>query len=162
MSRDDKCWAKQGALRSARAIEMSRRRQEVESARVVQPFEFLPPPQFFDPETGRRELMPDAPLIHIGRYFRRSRAYAGLSQVQLAGKANVTQSMVSRVERARAPAMAFERFVDMGLALGRLFPFGVCPHDHHCGWQPIQPPTPPPDPEDFMQYLLRYSGEDDP
>jgi DNA-binding XRE family transcriptional regulator len=119
----------------------------------------LPAPQFYDPNTGRRELTPDAPLIHIGRYFRRSRAYAGISQAQLAAKSSVSQSMVSRVERARAPGMAFERFVDMCLVLGRLFPFGVCPHDHRCGWQPIQPPSPPLDPDGLMEYLLRYSGE---
>lgn len=159
MSQDPDYWAKQGALRMARAIEMDRRRQEVEAVRIFRPLDLLPASQFYDADSGRRELMPDAPLIHIGRYFRRSRAYAGISQMQLAGKANVTQSMVSRVERARAPGMAFERFVEMGLALGRLFPFGVCPHDHSCGWQPIQPPPSPPDPEDFMSYLMRESGE---
>lgn len=155
----DTDWAKQGALRMARTIEMDRRRQEIEATRVVQPLDLLPAPQFYDHDSGRRELVPDAPLIHIGRYFRRSRAYAGISQMQLAGKANVSQSMVSRVERARAPGMAFERFVDMCLALGRMFPLGVCPHDHRCGWQPIQPPPPPPDSDSFFEYLLRYSGQ---
>jgi hypothetical protein len=159
MSHDPDYWAKQGALRMARTIEMDRRRQEIDSVRIVRPIDLLPAQGFIDPDSGRRELTPDAPLIHIGRYFRRSRAYAGISQTQLAGMANVTQSMVSRVERARAPGMAFERFVEMCLVLGRLFPLGTCPHDHRCGWQPIQPPSPPPDSESFMDYLLRQSGE---
>ena len=159
MNPDSESWAKAGALRMARTIEMDRRRQEFEAARILHPLDLLPAPEFSDLDTGRRELAPDASLIHVGRYFRRSRAYAGISQEQLAGKANVSQSMVSRVERARAPGMAFERFVDMSLVLGRLFPFGVCPHDHRCGWQPIQPPSAPVDPDAFMEYLMRYSGE---
>ena len=140
-------------------IEMERRRQEIDSVRVVQPFELVPPVVLVDPETGRRELAPGAPLLHVGRYFRRSRAYAGLSQAELASRAGVTQSMVSRVERARAPGMSFDRFVDMCLTLGRLFPFGVCPHDHRCGWQPIQPPPPAPDPHEFLAFLLGQADE---
>jgi DNA-binding XRE family transcriptional regulator len=159
MNREPENWAKAGALRMARTIEMDRRRQEIEVVRIVQPLDLLPAPQFYDDDSGRRELTPDAPLIHIGRYFRRSRAYAGISQAQLAAKAGVSQSMVSRIERARAPGMAFERFADMCLVLGRLFPFGVCPHDHRCGWQPIQPPSPPLGADSFMEYLLRYADE---
>jgi transcriptional regulator with XRE-family HTH domain len=143
----------------ARGIEIERRRQEIDAVKLIQPFELLLPATLVDPDSGRHELAPDAPLVHIGRYFRRSRAYAGLSQAQVAGKASVTQSMVSRVERARAPGMSFDRFVDMSLALGRLFPFGVCPHDHHCGWQPIKPPDPAPDPGDFLNYLLGQADE---
>jgi hypothetical protein len=152
-------WAKEGALRMARTIEMDRRRSEVDLSRLPDPFEFLPAPTFVDAHTGRRQLMPDAPLILVGRYFRRSRAFAGISQAQLAGAADVSQSMVSRLERARGPAMAFERFVDMSLPLGRLFPLGVCPHDHRCAWQPIQPRPPAPDAEAFLEQLLRYAGE---
>jgi DNA-binding XRE family transcriptional regulator len=152
--------AKQGALRMATAIELDRRREEIESVRVPHPFELLPAPQFLDRDSGRPLLSPDAPLVYIGRYFRRSRAYSGLSQDQLAGKADVSQSMVSRVERGRAPGMAFDRFVDMCLALGRLFPFGVCPHDHRCGWQPIAPPAPPDEAASFIELLRRYAGDD--
>ena len=144
----------------ARAVEMDRRREEIESVRMPQPFELLPAPEFYDRDTGRPILTPHAPLVYVGRYFRRSRAYAGMSQSQLAGKADVSQSMVSRVERARAPGMAVDRFVDMCLVLGRLFPFGVCPHDHRCGWQPIPRPDPPDRARDFIEQLLRYSGEE--
>jgi DNA-binding XRE family transcriptional regulator len=160
MAGDAEHRAKLGALRMARAIELERRREEVESVRVPHPFELLPAPQFFDRDTGRPLLSPDAPLVYIGRYFRRSRAYTGLSQAQLAGKADVSQSMVSRVERGRAPGMAFDRFADMCLALGRLFPFGVCPHDHRCGWQPIAAPDPPGEAATFIEQLLRYAGDD--
>ena len=138
---------------------MVRRREEIEAVRILQPFELLPATVLVDPDSGRRELAPDAPLAHVGRYFRRSRAYAGMSQAQVAGRAGVSQSMVSRVERARAPAMGFERFVNMCLVLGRLFPLGVCPHDHHCGWQPIQPAARRGDVDTFIEYVLRYSGE---
>ncbi len=159
MREDLEHWAKEGALYQARAIEMERRRSEVEAIRIPDHFSLMPAPYFFDGETGRRELMPDAPLMLIGRYFRRSRAYAGISQAQLAAMAAVSQSMVSRVERAKAPAMAFERFVDMCLVLGRLFPFGVCPHDHRCGWQPVKPPPPKPDADKFLDMLLGRAGE---
>jgi len=152
-------WAMEGALRIARAIEMDRRRSEVEAIKVPDQFELLPAPAFYDADSGRRVLTPDAPLVLIGRYFRRSRAYAGISQTQLAGMAGVSQSMVSRIERARAPAMAFERFINMCLVLGRLFPLGVCPHDHRCGWQPVPPPPTKPDPETYLDHLLRYAGE---
>ena len=121
MAGDPEHWAKQGALSMARAVEMDRRREEIESVRMPQPFELLPAPEFYDRDTGRPILTPHAPLVYVGRYFRRSRAYAGMSQSQLAGKADVSQSMVSRVERARAPGMAVDRFVDMCLVLGRLF-----------------------------------------
>ena len=159
MASDQQRWAKEGALGVARAIEMSRRRSELEAVRVPDSIDLLPAPVFYDSDSGRRELTPAAPLVLIGRYFRRSRAYAGLPQTQLAAKANVSQSMVSRVERARSPAMALERFVDMCLVMGRLFPLGVCPHDHRCGWQPVKPPAPGPDPDTFLDQLLRYAGE---
>ena len=139
---------------------MNRRRLEVDAVRVANYFELLPAPHFHDLDTGRRELMPDAPLLLLGRYFRRSRAYAGLSQAQLAGMAGVSQSMVSRVERAKAPAMAFERFVNMCLVLGRLFPLGTCPHDHRCGWQPVKPPEPKPDADAYLARLLSFAGEE--
>jgi DNA-binding XRE family transcriptional regulator len=160
MRDDTEHWAKEGALRHARAIEMDRRRSEVEAVRVTNYFELLPAPHFHDLDTGRPQLMPDAPLILLGRYLRRSRAYAGLSQTQLASMAGVSQSMVSRVERAKAPAMAFERFVNICLVLGRLFPLGVCPHDHRCGWQPVKPPPPKPDADAFLAQLLLYAGEE--
>jgi hypothetical protein len=67
--------------------------------------------------------------------------------------------MVSRLERAKGPGMAIERFIDMSLVLGRLFPLGVCPHDHQCGWQPIQPRAPKPDVDAFLARLLRYADE---
>jgi DNA-binding XRE family transcriptional regulator len=143
----------------ARAIEMERRRDEVDAVKVVQPFELILPTGFFDLDTGRRKLDAGSPLVHVGRYLRRSRAYAGLSQAQLAAKAGVSQSMVSRAERARAPAMGLERFVDMCVVLGRLFPLGACPHDHECGWQPIRPAAPLDDTAGYIEFLLGQAGE---
>lgn len=143
----------------ARSIEMERRREEVDAVRIVQPFELIEPAGSFDPDSGRRRLDAGTPLIHLGRYFRRSRAYSGLSQAHLAEKAGVSQSMVSRTERARAPAMALERFVDMCLVLGRLFPLGACPHDHECGWQPIRPEPALDDSAGYIEFLLQQAGE---
>ena len=48
--------------------------------------------------------------------------------------------MVSRFERGFAPGMRTEKLVAIARALDRLFPFGTCPHDHECAWQPIRPP----------------------
>jgi DNA-binding XRE family transcriptional regulator len=143
----------------ARTIEMERRRDEVDAVKVVQPFELILPSGSFDLDTGRRKVDVGSPLVHVGRYFRRSRAYAGLSQAQLAAKAGVSQSMVSRTERARAPAMGLERFVDMCVVLGRLFPLGACPHDHECGWQPIRPTPPLDDTAGYIELLLGQAEE---
>ena len=80
-------------------------------------------------------------MLIVGRYLRRARRYSGKSQHRLALDSNVSQSMVSRTERGLAPGMRLERFVAMAGSLGRLFPLGVCPHDHECGWQPVRPPA---------------------
>src|SRR5438045_9774383 len=96
-----------GALAIARSVE--RRRRELEMSRPMG-----------DPETVGISL--------LGRYVRRSRLLAGLTQQQLADKAGVSQSMVSRAERGLAPAMATVRLVRMVQPLARFFPFGVCPH----------------------------------
>jgi transcriptional regulator with XRE-family HTH domain len=114
--------ARLGALELARDAE--RRRREREMADPMG-----------DPETAGRSL--------LGRYIRRSRRLAGLTQQQLADKAGVSQSMVSRAERGLAPAMATVRLVRMVQPLARFFPFGVCPHDHNCSWQPVKPPDEP-------------------
>ncbi len=75
------------------------------------------------------------------------------------GKLASGQSMVSRTERARAPAMGLERFVDMCVVLGRLFPLGACPHDHECGWQPIRPVPPMDESAGYIEFLLGQAGE---
>jgi hypothetical protein len=92
------------------------------------------------PVTGRDQLFPDPELVAIGGYFRRARRYAARSQARVASDANVTQSMVSRMERGLAPGMRLERFVATCAAIGRIFPLGTCPHEHECAWQPISPP----------------------
>ena len=83
----------------------------------------------------------DPEMLIVGRYLRRARRYSGKSQHRLALDSNVSQSMVSRTERGLAPGMRLERFVAIAESLGRLFPLGMCPHDHECAWQPIKPPV---------------------
>ncbi len=63
-----------------------------------------------------------------------------LTQQQLADRAGVSQSMVSRAERGTAQAMPLERLLRLTAPLDRLFPVGCCPHDHDCPWQPYRPP----------------------
>ena len=92
------------------------------------------------PETGRHQFEAEPAMLEVGRYLRRARRLAGISQQRMARDANVSQSMVSRTERGVAPGMGLERFVAMCEALGRIFPLGTCPHDHECAWQPIKPP----------------------
>jgi DNA-binding XRE family transcriptional regulator len=100
------------------------------------------------------------PLLFVGRYLRRSRRYAQLTQRALAADAGLSQSMVSRMERGKAPAAPFDRFLMAGMALGRLFPLGVCPHDHRCAWQPIRLPEPKTgNAQRLIESLLRNAGE---
>jgi len=102
-------------------------------------------------------------LVLIGRYLRRSRRYAQLTQVQLARAAGVSQSTVSRVERGTGARIRLAAFVAICAALGRAFPLGACPHDHPCAWPPVRPPERQPvDGEAFLEYLLRQAGEPEP
>jgi transcriptional regulator with XRE-family HTH domain len=71
-------------------------------------------------------------MMLIGRYVRRSRLLAQMTQQQLADQAGVSQSMVSRLERGVEPAVEAARLVQVVRPLARLFPLGACPHDHNC------------------------------
>jgi transcriptional regulator with XRE-family HTH domain len=78
-----------------------------------------------DPEALRR----------FGRNLRRARQIAGLSQQRLADLSGVSQSVISRLERAKAPMVGLERLLLLARALGPAWPLGECPHDHSCVWQ---------------------------
>jgi len=128
--------ARMGALQAARSVEMRLRRRKAEQR--------------------------DAPITLelLGRYLRRSRRLAEVTQRDLALQAGVSQTMLSRAERGAAAAMPMERFVAMVTPLDRLFPFGCCPHDHNCAWQPVRPPQIPTGKEiSFIERMLLYSGE---
>ncbi|HEY7023541.1 MAG TPA: helix-turn-helix transcriptional regulator [Candidatus Limnocylindrales bacterium] len=130
--------ARMGALRLEQAREVRRRQAEMA-----------------DP-MGAAET---AGIGLLGRYLRRSRLLADLTQQQLADKAGVSQSMVSRAERGLAPSMAVVRLVRMLQPLARLFPFGVCPHDHNCPWQPVKPVEESiSDPTAYVEYMLKVAG----
>jgi DNA-binding transcriptional regulator YiaG len=83
-------------------------------------------------ERGEQAPSPDFELV--GARFRRGRRQAGLSQRQLATRAGISQSIVSRFERGLVRRSSAEKIVRLGLALGPRFPFGCCPHDHQCPW----------------------------
>lgn len=82
---------------------------------------------------------PDRPpgLVLLGLYVRRARYFVDKSQQTLSDESGVSQSMISRLERALAAAMRVDKLVDLGEALGPLFPLGFCPHKHRCAWQPL-------------------------
>ena len=99
-------------------------------------------------------------LVILGRYIRRSRRQRQITQAELAERAGVSQSMVSRIERGAAASVPLERFLAICMALGRLFPLGACPHDHPCAWVPVRiAERAQTDPERLLHALLRNSGE---
>lgn len=79
------------------------------------------------------------PLVRFGRNLRRARQIAGLSQQRLADLSGVSQSVISRLERAKAPMVGLERLLMLERVLGSAWPFGQCPHDHSCVWQALGP-----------------------
>ncbi len=106
-----------------------------------------------------RELVLNPLLDTFGRYLRRARYYVGWTQDDLEAVSGVTQSLVSRAERARAPAMRLDRLTRLGAALGRALPLGYCPHQHDCAWQPIVAPEFHATPADRLEaFMLGYAG----
>ena len=79
------------------------------------------------------------PVVRFGRNLRRARQIAGLSQQRLADLSGVSQSVISRLERAKAPMVGLERLLMLQRVLGSAWPFGECPHDHTCVWQALGP-----------------------
>jgi transcriptional regulator with XRE-family HTH domain len=88
--------------------------------------------------TDHRDWL-QADLIDFGQILRRCRRIGGLSQQQLADRSGVSQSVISRAERGKAPRLALERLLRLQAVLGAAFPIGVCPHDHRCVWSPPAP-----------------------
>lgn len=149
-----------GARAIARDIEVGRRRTEAQSLSEPDHVDLFPADNSGDADSGRLGLAPSPTLLLIGRYPRRGRRYAAKTQQQVADDSGVSQSMVSRAERGHAPAMRFERLVRLCRPLGRLFPFGVCPHDHECAWQPIKAPERhTTDVASFLEYLSKAAGD---
>jgi transcriptional regulator with XRE-family HTH domain len=107
----------------------------------------------------RTEEAATSSLSILGRYVRRSRRQLRLTQAAFAERAGVSQSMVSRLERGRAAQMPLESLLKISVALGRLFPFGACPHDHPCAWQPVRPPPAASEGGAYLETLLIEAGE---
>ena len=85
-----------------------------------------------DPTAGPR-------LVRFGRNLKRARQLAGISQQRLADLSGVSQSVISRLERAMAPRLGLERLLQLQEVLGNALPLGECPHDHLCMWRPLTP-----------------------
>jgi hypothetical protein len=95
------------------------------------------------PVTGRRSNELDPLLVQAGAHHRRARYMARKTQDSLGREALVTQSQISRFERALAPSMDAEKLVRLSRELHPHFPIGYCPHDHYCPWQRIPMPMLP-------------------
>jgi transcriptional regulator with XRE-family HTH domain len=78
----------------------------------------------------------------FGRRLREGRQRASLSQINLEQRSGVDQSLISRLERAKAPHASLERVIRLGQALGENFPLGYCPHQHACMYRPDWKPAP--------------------
>ncbi len=65
-----------------------------------------------------------------------------MSQMSLEWRSGVDQSLISRLELAKAPHASLERVVRLGQALGNSFPLGYCPHEHRCLYRPDWEPPP--------------------
>jgi transcriptional regulator with XRE-family HTH domain len=87
-------------------------------------------------------------------YVKRARYLAGMTQRELARRSGVDQGLISRLERALAPATKVEKLVRISEALGRSFPLGYCPHGHGCPWQ-AAPPPPTEQPIDRLSPTMR-------
>src|SRR3954470_5676744 len=91
-------YARMGALRAARTAELRLRRWE-----------------------AQKEAAAARPNFELfGRYLKRSRGMADLTQIQLAHKTNVSQSMISRAERGLARRMPLERLLALVRPLHRV------------------------------------------
>jgi transcriptional regulator with XRE-family HTH domain len=97
---------------------------------------------------------PKPSLEIFGQRIRQGRHRVGLSQRQLANRSGVSQSTISRLERGRCIGLAFIRLVAICSAMGSDFPFGSCPHDHHCRW-PTSPPEADLEPDPDAQPLTQ-------
>jgi transcriptional regulator with XRE-family HTH domain len=125
--------------RGLRRLEVEGRADEAWQIRRPSHIDLQAPPAVRHAPTGRREAQPSSELVAAGRLFWQARRRAGMSQQRLANRAGVSQSMISRFERGLAPAMGVRHLIALAGALGRIFPFGTCPHEHECGWQPYKP-----------------------
>jgi transcriptional regulator with XRE-family HTH domain len=148
-----------GARTIAREIELDLRRREAYTVQRPDHLDLSSAEPRPEPNSGRRQLAPDPALLLLGRYFRRSRLLAGFSQEQLERASGVPQTMLSRLERGLAPRMAVERLATLGTTLARLFPLGVCPHDHDCAWQPVRLQDDGARAARFLDYLRRVASD---
>ena len=99
----------------------------------------LPTPFFKRDSWGRYEVRPDPRAIAFGDCVRRARRMAGCSQQRLADVSGISQSVISRLERGKAPGVSLERLIVLCDTLGRYMPLGFCPHEHECSWPRIMP-----------------------
>jgi DNA-binding XRE family transcriptional regulator len=75
-------------------------------------------------------------LVAFGMELRRCRRLAGLSQERLAVRSGVSQSTISRLERARAAHVPTLKLLRLADAMRPWLPIATCPHPHACAWHP--------------------------
>jgi transcriptional regulator with XRE-family HTH domain len=84
-----------------------------------------------------------ADLKQFGQALRAARRRVRLTQMELEEQSGVDQTLISRLERAKAAHCALDRILALHLALGRDLPLGSCPHDHDCQFKVEGQETPP-------------------
>lgn len=84
----------------------------------------------------------DEGLVAFGLALREARWRTKLTQALLEERSGVDQTLISRLERAKAPHCSLQRILALQLALGRDLPIGCCPHDHDCQFRPQGQPRP--------------------
>lgn len=91
-----------------------------------------------DGEGNLRQTWPVPGMDIVGARFRHARLRAGMSQRELATRAGVSQSVVSRFERGMSGGTRTEAVVRLAVSIPG-FPFGYCPHNHRCAYS-FEPP----------------------
>lgn len=74
-------------------------------------------------------------IAQFGLDLRFARGQVGISQMSLEGRSGVDQTLISKLEHAKAPHVSLERLIRLHIALGDKFPLGHCPHDHDCSFR---------------------------
>ena len=92
---------------------------------------------------GAEGLAIEERLVAFGLALRHARYRTSLTQARLEDRSGVDQTLISRLERGKAPHCSLNRILSLQEALGRDLPLGVCPHEHVCDFRPPGTPALP-------------------
>lgn len=92
-------------------------------------------------------------LVAFGSALRQARYRTKLTQARLEDRSGVDQTLISRLERGKAPHCSLNRILALQEALGRDLPLGACPHEHDCEFRPLGTSPLPSRRFDWRQFL---------